>query len=302
MSKKTLYYHLGAEKCASSLIEQAFLGFEPFIAWLAQQGITTLAHHHPLLRRAAIRHGWQWDESVFGPIRNQCFKPYLVSGEQTLFASEEALLGLVHDAGKENECESRCDFLHRLTDGFEVRPIILFRRQDGFIESLYNQRVKRGETRPFETFFESLPLENYEWDRVADVFTASFGADKVTVLPYERTVYTTHDQPADNIVDLVVKALGLTTNIALPNMPVYNPSLPPHLIPAQLRINAEFGEIDGARIANILVGTVSKQPGESHGLFTDEQRAALVDRYRESNERLFADHLPGYDPAAYFTP
>lgn len=74
--------------------------------------------------------------------------------------------------------------------GYHVRPIVYLRRQDRFLESLYDQRVRAGSmTDPFERFVErcladhrSDPWYHHRLTRLA----ATFGGGSLIVRPFER--------------------------------------------------------------------------------------------------------------------
>ena len=295
---KPLYLHIGAEKCASSLIEVVFMQIDGMVQAMRSQGIEPSWDLHMALRQAAPHGGW--DASAYGPIRDQVLVPHLEGPAQGVFTSEETLLSLRHGTGEENQSAAAAEIVEQLAEGFDPRLLIIFRRQDTFIESLYNQLVKRGETQDFVPWFNALPLANYEWDRVADVFVDRFGAEKVTVIPYESGFYGRAPEAPANLLSAICGWLGLGgMAVDMASFPIVNPSLPLTLLPAQREINQTLAGETAAQVADILARNTPKTPGDRLGLLGDAERQAVVERFRESNQRLFERHMPDFPPDAY---
>ncbi len=294
----TLYAHIGSEKCGSSLVEFMFLTNVEILRILKDHGIHSTPHFHIALRNVVV--DTQWDDGVHGRLRAQMLAP-MRKNKDKVFVSEELLLGLEHRPGKSNPLERRIDFTRRLFEGFDpIRPILVIRRQDKFIESHYNQQVKRGETRDFDEIMEDLPIDNYRWDVIADSWAEAFGSENLTVIPFETSVLEASNGPK-NILAAMFRALGLNVDIPMEGMPVVNPSLRPELLEAQREINDKFEPEVAHRIADILARNVKKVPGAAQGLFADDKRQALLDRFADSNKRLFEAYIPDCSPEEYLT-
>ncbi len=295
---KPFYLHIGAEKCASSLIEHFFYAVDGVRAQFAAQGIAVDSTISTTYR--ALRPAEHWDEARHGLLRRQYVEPHLDGPATGIFMTEECALGIRHGAGEANVCTESAEFLKRLTEGFDLRLFLVVRRQDTFIESSYNQVVKRGTTEEFAPWFNALPHANYAWDRIADTYADAFGRDKLTVVPYERALYAANPGGPDNLLQAMADWLGFPPMSFDPSqVPVVNPSLPLGLLPAQRRINATIDGEAAARVANILAEMYAKAPGDPLGLFSDDQRQRVLDNFADANRRLFETYMPDFAVDSY---
>lgn len=295
---KKFYYHIGSEKCASTRIESTFLGSPDIREYMDKCSITSLQKFHLEFRETQPFDEWR---RVHEALRQRYVVPELTGSNDAVFCSEEAILGLSHRHEKGNQCRRRAAFLERIVDGFDPMLIILLRRQDGFIESMYNQEVKRGEMRSFKDYFDALPLENYEWDKVVDAFEAVFGMDRIKVFPFDRNVLGSRPGGPTNVLNAIAGVIKLGVNFDLSKAPVMNPSLPRRFIPVQIKANETLEREEAATVADVLSMRFPKAPDEKLGLIKPAARKKLLARYRRSNERLFARYLPDYDPQPFLS-
>lgn len=291
---KKFFCHIGSEKCASTLIESVFHGTPDIRNHMSRHSVASLQAFHLEFRETQPFDSWQRRHET---LRKKYIIPELSGPNDAVFYSEEAMLGLVHERGKPNQCDRRAKFLKHIVDGFEPHLIVLVRRQDGFIESMYNQMVKRGEMRPFKRYFATLPLENYEWDQVLDSFAAEFGADRIRVVPFDRQVRPRPAGRPNDVLNAIAEWIGLPAKFAFDKVPVMNPSLPLRFFPVQIAANRHLELEEAAAIADIMSQRFPKKPSESLGLFSKIERKKLLARFRDSNKRLFARYLKDYDSA-----
>lgn len=293
----TIYVHIGSEKCGSSLIEYVLLHHKDTHILLARSGITALSQFQSALRKVVP--GTTWDEGVHGRLRAQLLAP-LLKPSSKMFTSEEHLLSLSHEPGRPNPYDRTIDFTRRMFRGFDVvKPILIVRRQDRFIESHYNQCVRRGETREFAAAFDSLPLENYCWDQIADVWSDAFGEGNLTVFPLETSVLSTAAGGPKNTPSAICRLMGAPIEFRNEDLPMVNPSLRTDLLAAQREINRTFDIETSNRVADILSRETERVPGPVQGLFSREERQKVLDRYAASNRRLFEKYLPQYSVDEY---
>ena len=52
-------------------------------------------------------------------------------------------------------------------------------------------------------------------------------------------------------------------------------------------------------LAAYFMDNMAKLPGEKYQLFSRKSRTELLDRYRDSNKKLFSSHLSQYDQDYY---
>ncbi len=292
---KTIHFHIGSGRCGSTLV-QVYFNEANMRLLLENFGIHVDMEVYKALNQCAPITGF--DESKFKAVRRDRIRPHKVSTHSAFFFSQEALLGLSFEAGVPNFCADMCDTLAYLCDGFEVRPIIVLRRQDGFIESLYNQVLKRGETRDFATYLDEFPLENLEWDRVCAPFVERFGSNATHVVPFDRPVLDAAGR--SHFVEAMLATLNLPITVELGgSLPVINASLAPRVLEIQRLANQTLDADEAEQLANWFEANIIKQPGDRYDLMGAERRRALGERFFDSNQRYFETFLPDYDPTHY---
>ncbi|HEX9702354.1 MAG TPA: hypothetical protein VGA19_05840 [Rhodospirillales bacterium] len=291
---KTLHFHVGSERCGSTFIQSFFN--EPQVKdTLANFSITFDIDIYFALGKLSPITGL--DKKTFRPIRDDLFARHKKAPAKAVFTTQELLFGLAHEKGVANRCPAMCEAIEYLADGFDTRIVIVLRRQDTFIESLYNQLLKHGETRDFRDFVGDLPLDNYQWDRVVDTYAGHFGADRVTVVPFEGRVLA--GVGCENFIEGVFKAIDLPMKVDISALPIKNPSLPPRALEIQRLANRLLPLAEAETLAKHFVDTMPKNPGEKYELFDPDRRAELLAGYRDSNRRLFSAYLPACDAAYY---
>ncbi|MCH7936352.1 MAG: hypothetical protein IH994_04565 [Proteobacteria bacterium] len=197
-----------------------------------------------------------------------------------------------------NSCQASCEAISYLTEGFDTRIIIVFRRQDTYLESTYNQLIKRGETRTFDAFLDDVPLENLKWDAVADTYADGFENDKVTVVPFEKKVLQTGG--IGQIIEGITAAMGMSEKFE-EEPPVVNPSIAPSVLERQRQANMNLSEEDALQHTEWLIATYPKEQHEPHNLMSEDDRRRLIEFYRESNARLVDKYMQGYDGGYYLS-
>ena len=75
--------------------------------------------------------------------------------------------------------------LRKIASDYDVKIVLIIRRQDSYIESCYLQQLKVGRCLDFNSYFSSLALDSFSWFRVAEEAARLFGADNLQVLHFE---------------------------------------------------------------------------------------------------------------------
>jgi hypothetical protein len=216
-----LYVHAGTHKTATTAI-QAFL-------WTHRALLEARGLYIPLagLTGAAPEvghHNVAWDigghaidpnaggvEALLAELAERAPERACISSEvfSTLYDMPDALLAL------------RARFA---SIGAEIRPVLFFRPQAGYLEGLYAELVKHGLSETFERFLEraiedgSIEFNDarygFEYDRIADAFAGAFGRETLSILSYddppraEETIERFLAIVAPGAVDLDLTALG----------------------------------------------------------------------------------------------
>lgn len=294
---KKLHFHIGSGRCGSTLIQALF----------NDDGIHQVFQKHALSYNSKIyretgmvAHDDTFIEENWRPIKEEFFDPMHDMPFDGHFITQENLLGMRPGKDKKNICDITCQKLAYLAQGFEPKIIIIVRRQDTYIESLYNQCLKRYETRDFQTFVDDFPLQNWHWHDNIQTFCDFFGRDNVSVVPFEQKIYT--DSGCTGFLDAVLMACGVTTRLAFKDLPRMNPSLAPRIMEVMRVANQHMSKNEAHALADWFAAHIQKDPSDPYTLMSDELRRDIVGTYKESNAKLCKEYFPDYPLAeAYFT-
>jgi len=183
--------------------------------------------------------------------------------------------------------EHRCiETLRDLLPPGEVRIIGYLRRQDRFLESLYNQYVKQppGYSRDIHAFIrEARPVANYA--RHLDAWTDVFGADALTVRVYEDVADTLID-------DFLDQSLAMERDATFrPEGASVNEQLPPDLLAFKRALNRVPMPLTEAYVASRTVMRLARDRAPQRRdatLLTNADRHALLQAHKSGNEALAA--------------
>lgn len=187
------------------------------------------------------------------------------------------------------------------TAPYDVRVILVTRRQDTFIESCYLQQVKEGRYPTFEEFYGEIDRDRLAWLPIAEAAERHFGRDKMLVTPFEEIIQGTEP--------FLRSILGFITNQEITGLKIRkiaNPSI------SQLGVDlalATFPLLDGKippsayrehRLYLFRQFSSTKYP---KAVFLErDERNAILAHCREANETMFRDYIPHLSPDYYNGP
>ena len=294
---KKLYFHVGSGRCGSTLI-QAIFNDKMLHQIFAQHA----RRYDPqlYLDTGEIAHDETFIEDHWKPIREKYFTPLHDTDLEGYFFTQENMLGMRSGKDQKNICAVSCDKLSYLAEGFEPHIIIVLRRQDTYIESLYNQCIKRWDTRDFQTFLDEFPRANWHWMDNVEMYAKRFGRENISVVPFEQKVYA--DSGRTGFLDAVLMATGITQRLQFNDLPIVNASLAPRALEVQRVANQFLDKQEAVSLADWFATHIRKKPDDPHKQMTDEIRDEIIAYYRESNTRLCDAFLTDYPAAkAYYT-
>ena len=220
--------HVGYPKSASSWIQQALFATMPEIDVVSSE---------PGIRRALIdlqTPGVPFAEDDFASALHarhaEVGKPMLLTRESLIRTPLDANLA---------KTEANARRLARLCVG--ARVLIVVRRQQDLIPSLYSQYVHEGGTMSFAAVMNGkdpsyqMDLDMLDMADTIGVFERHFGADHVVVVPFELL----RSDPA-SFLDHVERFLDTTLARENLDMAPVNPSTIPALLPALRMWNRLF--------------------------------------------------------------
>jgi hypothetical protein len=151
-ARPRLILHIGTHKTATSTL-QALMAAER--RNLREAGVCYPRTDHPDFidqnKHIALAEALIHDAAAFDLEWARVRDEFDASGAHTLVLSAEGL------SGPAKSLDSSLDRLRAVADGFDVLVVCLLRRQDSFVESLWNQRSKNGRTNRHITDFVQLP-------------------------------------------------------------------------------------------------------------------------------------------------
>ena len=187
----------------------------------------------------------------------------------------------------------------------DVRIICYCRRQDHFAESIYNERIKAGHPKELPT---PGSIWNMDAHRLLGYYRDVFGADNITVRPFEKDQFTDGDLFADF---LELLGLSLTDSFQRPPEDACNISFNRD-ITELLRLYGEsnfdgaFGHDSLSWARHVLVTHFSrdtlKRDKADPPLLSPKQRIAFLEHYEDSNQAVARDYLNRPDGKLYAEP
>lgn len=187
----------------------------------------------------------------------------------------------------------------------ELKLIIYLRRQDLWIQSFWAQKVKTGNSLPFQDYIEFMDETNYPVDycKRLDELSEIIGKDSIIVRVYEKCQYhgEEHTVQSDflDIFGLTMKD-GFTVKQS-----VYNTSLEGDFLEIRRRLNSlpDFQKKNQALKANIkqIQNNYSTTSGK-YSWFAPGEQARFLDSFAGSNSRLAREYLGREDGTLFYDP
>jgi hypothetical protein len=296
----TITLHIGAHKTASTLIRRALMRDE---ARLLESGIRYLRRKDvvksPLQVALNSILDEQGDPELLAAGRRYLQKMISESQGCDLLISNENMFGRLGLADFYRQIEAQLTYLRGVVGADCGIKILLYtRRQADYVESVYMQYVHLGKALSFSRFLgDGLPL-HLSWLRVVEDAVRVVGPGNVTVKPFEvikeqgsRQFYLDFLQ---SIGFRAIETISFDESLALQRDG--NRSYSEVAMEIAQRVNPLLQSAsDKRKLRAFLQVNFSTATHPRARLLSDEQRLALFDRYRDSNEKLFARFMPNQD-------
>jgi len=274
------YLHLGAPKCASSLI-QGLLNESSSKEIVGPK-------YMPDISKVMMTYSPVFDFSDYYTQEMFNNMKQALPDEDLLFSCEN-LFG-VH-THRENSFEVSKEVLRFLFQGYDLKIMFYVRRQDTYLEGIYNQDVKRGETRVFEDYVSESILDNLNWYEVAQ----NYSEFDLTVLPFERKAIETGGYR--DFIDGLYQWLGY--KVEVDNLPHINPSLSMEAMEVQRFANYMMDAQTAYDLSLWLERHSPKKPDEKHRILQNNE--TLLEKFAENNKKLFKEFMPAFDGGYYWS-
>ncbi|MGH1330026.1 MAG: hypothetical protein ACRBBK_04035 [Paracoccaceae bacterium] len=279
--RQKLFIHIGLPKTGTT-------SFQVFCArhrdWLAQNGVcypATMRDPAPTSSQHRFLHSDMRAElAASAPYRTHAMN--VISQEVERSGLPAALIS---EEQFSYESWLAAPYLAQFRARFDVRILVQLRRQDRWVESMFAQAVRGGYPLDFKQFLGAQATqERLHWEHFLGIWADAFGRENIIACLYQ--------EGATANTELLLSRLGLPP-FPGPHPEVFNLSLSGEAITflrsikaladgAYPRLNARFG----AALARITKGAPFSG-------FTDQTRAAFLDRYAASNEIARTRYLDG---------
>jgi hypothetical protein len=290
MDPRTIYLHIGMHKTGTTSLQRF------------------LYSNHDVL----LRHGFLYprlDAAEYAHYQHVTKIRQLESAPERFFAFIDDALRQRADASLLISSEyldavrhpdQRRSLVHRLAQlkisGCTVKIIVYLRRQDEFIESLYQSTVRNPKLRGTMTFPEFLHDQSAHLDYLAmlDDWAEEFGAGNLIVRIYAKDRLV-NGSVIDDFLDILgIRSLDGFIALAKDANRSYSAGVIEYL----RQTNRLRNEEDQTALFSLLQEAIPdewlyKRPGERHHYLDRAQRLSLLDSYRDSNRKVAELFLDG---------
>ena len=181
-------------------------------------------------------------------------------------------------------------------EDFDVKIVVYLRRQDDFVQALYQTIIVYGEEAiPFENFYERIVSEHERirsldhYFLVNDIFATAFGKENIILRIYEKSQLYQGDLPRD-----FLKTVGFkTTNDFSLDIPNNNLSFDAHSLEIYRKLKQVFkGENEFLETARRKIRDANQRKAfRANNIISRQQSDNLMNKVKESNEKLAREYL-----------
>jgi len=281
---KKLFIHIGTHKTGSSAIQRALQLAE---ADMRKENIVNIPHEKApdCLLNAALGSSFTEEEISTG---KQFFDKWI--GRAPDFSnfvfSHEDLSGDPFNGYKNSCCVAQA--LREMTKGREVIVIVYLRRQDFFVESFYNMRVRAGGSRKFNDFNTNVMKGTLlNWHDLLQNYSKFFGKENIIVRKYDKTQLPEKNSLIIDFADIIGSAA--LKKVALAKF--YNAGINRDALEVLRLCNRYLDKKGKAVLRKALEKTSSKMPLTAYSFFAQEKRKEFLENFAETNELVAKEYL-----------
>lgn len=187
---------------------------------------------------------------------------------------------------------------HILSQKIRIKVVVYLRRQDEFLFSWWNQKVKAG-TRRFSTIswqalITSLPYIQLDYYTVLEKISSYVGKENVIVRIFNKERFL-NQEPENTVIGDFLRAIDLDYSSQYKiNKLMRNPSLSFNNLEIKRHINtlADYNKEDNTFFSNIL-RSLSEEHAYNHqkSMFSKEELDAFLEDYKAGNARIAQEYL-----------
>lgn len=294
MPARKLILHIGLHKTGTSAIQKFLMDNR---GHLAEQGLL-----YPASGLIGANHNslsWHLMDKKYYPKNNDVYLRNASSGAAWADLAAElaqADADTVMLSGEDFCLVTDPSLIARLCEAFVTRIVVYLRRQDQYLQSIYNEDVKNHpfmRTDTFEEFVKNHRLMDIVfYDRFLERWAGAFGKENITVGLYDKSRLQ-----QGLIADFAARA-GITISEQMIGQGrAVNTSLPDHLIEIKRVLNhIPFSAEQNAELVGILENHLSghrmrQQVFSEHGLISRAEQRDLMEQFREANRAVARDYV-----------
>lgn len=307
-----LYLHVGLQKTGTTTVQG---GLEKLEGQLRREGVATVARREMLsldgVRGAASRPkerpkaAKRFKRQLARLIERNLDRVEMLTGQspRALFISNEELVGVIRAGSRLEEgfrprAEATLREVISIVQPQRTHVLLYTRRQDIMLESLYMHQVHAAKTFSFEEFLRNeLEQPKMYFYQLAARLTEMKEVTTLRVRPFEIISAGSVPFIRDLLSPLQLARLDLS---GLSDLPRKNPSYSNEALRIALKLNAHIQTKSERKILKRLLSEAFpiREYGKAQ-LLDDDQRRALIECYREDNERLFEAFMPNFPKDSY---
>ena len=191
-----IYLHIGPHKTASTYLQQhIFNQLEGLEYYGPTADITKKLHPK----------NYNISDENAGPVNVDELNSLAINNK--VLISSENWFG-EHNLGYQNRF-SNCDIIKKLIPAAKI--IIIIRKQDDWLKSLYKQNIQKGSYFSFEDFVAKFGFDDNPFD-VIDNYINNFGKENIHIIPYEKLL-----ADSDKFMSDMASVLGYSNRLVSVN-------------------------------------------------------------------------------------
>lgn len=298
--KKTIYFHIGTNKTGTSAL-QAFLAENSNI--LKEKGI--YYPQQPEYWNKEFKIGSGNAQYLFSDCDKYPLEAKGIDKIRNIFSLTEKYYQILLSSEWLWLIDDKTSFFNNLKkEGIKIVVIVYLRRQDEYLESAINQRIKVSKYKT-STYPECLnpneilnsPLEELDYYKELEKIKLSIGRTNIIVRPYEKSQFKNNNIFSDF---LNIFNLELTDEFVLPPK-IVNPRLSRDFMEMKRICNSL--PIENKTLFNVFCNSLIKLSANEnddinemeYSLFSYEEKLDIINKYDKSNQKIAKEYLNRMD-------
>jgi hypothetical protein len=168
------------------------------------------------------------------------------------------------------------------TNKFSVKIVIVLRRQDDFVESMYTQLIHQGGYIKFNEFLSGIKNNWYNWDHLVSSFQSEFKSSEILPIIYsaDKSIFNIQSVFSEIIKSDGYRAFKMDRNRL-------NVGYSALALEVALGLNRFLTKNSKKDLRIYLQSTYSKKKGDHYAFFSTQERVKFYENYFDSNIKLF---------------